>query len=309
MKIVIIGSGNVAEALACALTQAGLPPVQIFARSYAKATRVATRAAGFAHSAAAVTVCAATRTEVAICPAATTHSAVATNSATVQAAARVAGRCPVTDDPRELAEADLYIIAVADKAIAGVAASLDLGRAGRTGRSVVAHTAGSVGLDVFPPDVRNAAVFYPLQTFSRGRMIDMRSVPILVEGRNAHSLKIVREVAEALSDSVIEADSARRAAAHLAAVFTNNFTNYMYTVGAQLAAEAGLDFGLLKPLVRETAAKALEANSPVAVQTGPAVRNDFRTRSRHCEMLAAKPELQNLYINISKNIWEISKKR
>ncbi len=58
----------------------------------------------------------------------------------------------------------------------------------------------------------------------------------------------------------------------------------------------------------ETAAKALDARSPGDVQTGPAVRNDFETRSRHAELLAQKPYLRNLYINISKNIWETSKK-
>lgn len=254
-RIVIIGSGNVADALTRALSHAGLPPIQIFARNRAKAAQIAT-------------VCG----------------------------------CPFSADPRELAVADLYIIAVADKAIRSIATGLEFGG------SVVAHTAGSVGIDVFPSNVRNAAVFYPLQTFTRGREVDFRQVPILIEGNNTLSVECVRDVADTLSDTVVEADSQKRALVHIAAVFTNNFTNYMYTVGEQLTREAGFDFSLLKPLILETARKAVDSRSPSDVQTGPAVRNDFQTRALHCEMLSNKPYLQNIYINISKNIWETSKK-
>jgi predicted short-subunit dehydrogenase-like oxidoreductase (DUF2520 family) len=215
-------------------------------------------------------------------------------------AARVAGLCgcPFSDDPAELMEADLYILAVSDRAVKALKMNF--------GDGVAAHTAGSVPLDALA--AKNRAVFYPLQTFTKGREVDFRNIPILIEGNNKHSLSVVREVARALSGNVMEADSHRRLMLHTAAVFTNNFANHMYTAGEALAREAGFDFEILKPLIAETAAKALDAASPADVQTGPAVRNDFETRSRHTELLAQRPYLQNLYINISKNIWETSKK-
>lgn len=253
MKIVIIGSGNVAGALTGALSRAGMPPVQVWARSKTGAAKVAS-----------------------ICG------------------------CPFSDDPGELARADLYLLAVSDKAVRPVAARLDFGD------GVAAHTAGSVDLDALGTKYR--AVFYPLQTITRGRQIDFRNVPILVEGNNARSLGVVREVADMLSDTVLEVDSRRRTILHMAAVFANNFTNHMYAAGEELAREAGFGFDILKPLITETTAKAMECASPRDAQTGPAVRNDFETRSRHTELLAGKPYLQNLYVNISKNIWETSKK-
>ena len=67
-------------------------------------------------------------------------------------------------------------------------------------------------------------------------------------------------------------------------------------------------FDVLKPLLAETAAKALDAASPADVQTGPAVRNDLPTMARHRALLAAAPRLENIYSIISNNIWEISKK-
>ena len=72
---------------------------------------------------------------------------------------------------------------------------------------------------------------------------------------------------------------------------------------------AGLDFGVLKPLIAETAAKACDARSPRDVQTGPAVRNDTVTQERHLALLDGDPTLQEIYTQISKNIWQTSRKR
>ncbi len=210
--------------------------------------------------------------------------------------------CDHASKPSELARADVYIIAVSDKAIVKVASSLDFGS------GVVAHTSGSTSIADLPAKIKEKAVFYPLQTFSQGRDVNMRDVPILIEGSSAHAVSAMREVAEAISDDVREVSSAQRARVHLSAVFVCNFANYMYTIGEELIAEAHQPFDLLKPLITETAAKAVAASSPRLVQTGPAVRNDYQTKSLHCEMLGDKPDLKNIYINLSNHIWETSKK-
>ncbi len=210
--------------------------------------------------------------------------------------------CDYAGAPSQLGKADLYIMAVSDRAIPKLSSQLDFGG------GVVAHTAGSVSIEALSPKIRHRAVLYPLQTFTAGREIDMREVPLLVEGLSPQALECVTGVARALSSTVVEASSARRAKVHLAAVFACNFTNYMYSLGEELIGEAKLPYALLKPLIRETAAKALDAPSPRVVQTGPAARNDYEIRNKHCEMLAEKPEYRNLYTNLSKNIWEISRK-
>ena len=82
----------------------------------------------------------------------------------------------------------------------------------------------------------------------------------------------------------------------------------MYALSERIARDAGLDFGVLKPLVTETAAKARDARSPLDVQTGPAARHDAATLERHLALLADDPEMQELYSKISQNIWETSKR-
>lgn len=108
---------------------------------------------------------------------------------------------------------------------------------------------------------------------------------------------------------MIWADSAQRSRIHLAAVFACNFANHMYAIGEEVARRAGLDFEVLKPLVAETAAKACDARSPRDVQTGPAVRNDTPTMERHLALLDGEPTLQEIYTQISNNIWKTSRNR
>ena len=211
-------------------------------------------------------------------------------------------KCAMTDDPSKLAKAGLYIIAVSDKSISQVSGMFDFGDA------VVAHTAGSVSAEGLSPRIRNRGVFYPMQSFTKGREVDFTDIPIMIEGVTPQATQVLKETAETLSRNVMEVGSTQRAMIHVAAVFVSNFTNYMYTVGEQLAKDAGMDFSILKPLIRETADKAIASTTPRHTQTGPASRNDFQTKALHCELLAERPDLKNIYINLSNNIWEISKK-
>lgn len=254
-RVVIIGSGNVAEALAKAIGASRYELVQIYARNRERG----------------------------------------------QAIAR-AVRCACADDPKRIAEADIYLMAVSDRAVPKLSESFDFGDA------VVAHTAGSVALGELAPRIRNKGVFYPLQTFTAGRSLELSDVPLFIEGNNDFTVDALAGLAGALSTRVRIADSRQRMRLHLAAVFACNFANHMFAVGQQLLQEYGLSADLIKPLIRETVAKALDSPSAAAVQTGPARRNDYRTRHKHIEMLHNHPELQNLYKNISLNIWETSKK-
>lgn len=254
---VIIGSGNLAEALARALAASDAELRQIYAR----------------------------------------------NEARGRAIAALTGTETVSQPEKLCTEADIYLIAVSDSAVGEVARTLPI-----PDGAVVAHTAGSVPLEALPEKFPHRAVFYPMQTFTKGRTVDFREIPIFVEAANAALQADVEDFARLLSHHVLQADSARRAKVHLAAVFACNFANRMYALGERIVRTAGLDFDVLKALVAETAAKACDAASPADVQTGPAARHDAATPERHAALLADDPELQELYRQISKNIWETSRK-
>lgn len=256
-RVVIVGSGNLAEALARAISRNdALELVQVFARNPERGRAVAALAA-----------------------------------------------TAWTSDSASLAPAEVYLIAVSDKAVGAVASSLPF-----PAEAIVAHTAGSVPLEAIPARFRRRAVFYPLQTFTAGRDVDFTPIPLFLETAEAYYPDLER-FARTLSRTVLRADSQRRARIHLAGVFACNFANHMFALGERIVRDAGLEFAVLKPLIAETAAKALDAASPAEVQTGPAVRNDSATKARHGELLAFDRCLKNLYDTISQNIWETSRKR
>ena len=116
--IVLIGSGNLAEALARAISRTeGATLLQIFARNAKRGTALALEN-GTAWS----------------------------------------------SDPRELAAADLYILAVSDAAITTLAESLPI-----PAEAAVVHTAGGIGIEALPARFDRRGVLYPLQTFTQGR--------------------------------------------------------------------------------------------------------------------------------------------
>lgn len=255
-SVVIIGSGNLAEALARAVAVSPLELRQVFGRNRDRTAAVAALAG--------------------------TEGA---------------------SDPARLAAADIYLIAVSDAAVAEVAAALPIDP-----RAVVAHTAGSVPVDALPARFPRRAVFYPFQTFTRGRAVDFSQIPILVETSSPALRDEVEAFARRLSRTVLYADSALRGQVHLAGVFACNFANHLFELGGEVLRRAGVSADLLRPLIAETTAKALDAARPAAVQTGPAVRGDLPTQERHLGLLAGDERLCELYRLITQSIWETSKR-
>ncbi len=202
---------------------------------------------------------------------------------------------------RELQSADIYIVAVSDRAISQVTESLSF-----PASSNVAHTAGSVEMEsIYHP---KRGVLYPLQSFTSGRDVDLREVPFFVEGSSPEVEREIDSVARALSGNVMQMDSSGRKTLHLCGVFASNFVNAIYSSAADIAQRAGIPFGLLKPLIQESCQKALSTSNPREMQTGPAVRGDLATQQRHIEMLKDDERLQEIYKILSLHIWETSKK-
>ena len=207
-----------------------------------------------------------------------------------------------TADVAQAAEADLYIISVSDRAVGEVASRLPL----RTD-AIVVHTAGSVEMDVLGERARG--VFYPFQTFTAGRRVDFQQVPLFVEGCDEPTTVELERVAHLLSHRVYRATSQRRREIHLTGVLACNFVNALYAMAAdRLSEREGLPFDILRPLIEQTARKAVEADHPREVQTGPAVRGDKAVTARHCDMLSADSREEEIYKLLTEYIWETSKK-
>lgn len=203
---------------------------------------------------------------------------------------------PVTDDLQKLKEADIYIIAILDDEIALF--SNELGHL----KGLVVHTSGSVHIDAIHKNLRKG-VLYPVQTFSKERILDFRKVPLAIETSDKTDFALLHKLAVNLSDQVHETNSRQREKLHISAVFANNFSNYMYLLAKEICLENELPFDLLKPLIIETAGKITDLD-PYLAQTGPAKRNDKKIVEKHLLMLEGeKKEIYNIVSRAIRNTY------
>lgn len=200
----------------------------------------------------------------------------------------------VKDLPRD---ADFYILAVSDDAVAEV--SEHLGAV----NGLVVHVSGSLPEGILSPVHLRFGVFYPLQTFTEGRHINLSEVPFFVQAGHPDDLKILSTIAGLVSSKVIESSDQMRAQLHLSAVFASNFVNALYDISASLLESKALDFSILHPLIRETALKAT-AMPPSVAQTGPARRDDRKAIEKHLKLLNNHQREKAVYIELTNFLLE-----
>lgn len=194
-------------------------------------------------------------------------------------------------------DAELYLIAVSDEAIASVAARLP------KLDGVVAHTSGSTSIDVLNCVEGRRGVFYPLMTFSKDADIDYQRIPVFIEGSDKFTLEILRQTASLFTDKIMEMDSQRRMKLHIASVFACNFVNSLWQVSFDILASDDVPFRYMLPLIDATVAK-LHYLTPYEAQTGPAKRGDIAVIEKHEKLLEEFPQLRDIYHDMTKLIIE-----
>jgi predicted short-subunit dehydrogenase-like oxidoreductase (DUF2520 family) len=200
----------------------------------------------------------------------------------------------ITDLKKIDKDAAIYIIAVKDDAVTDIAKQLKLKD------NIVVHTSGSVSIDALKKTSSNYGVLYPLQTFTKDKKINFKTVPLCIEGNNKATSTSLQYFAKSISSNVKLVSSEQRKVIHLAAVFACNFSNHMYSIADDILKKNKLSLDLLKPLIEETAQK-IKDNSPAKVQTGPAVRGDKKVMEGHLKLIDNKNR-KEIYKLISQSI-------
>jgi predicted short-subunit dehydrogenase-like oxidoreductase (DUF2520 family) len=192
---------------------------------------------------------------------------------------------------------DLILLCVSDDAVVELASGILEHRR-------LAYTSGSVPLSSLP-NRTFSGVFYPLQTFSKNRDIDISIVPFLIEGNSRQHESELMQLASRISQQVLSANSNDRLHYHISAVFVNNFVNHLFSKGKEHIEEHDLNWEVLQPLIHETMAKISDLE-PLQAQTGPALRNDKRTIERHLNELEGKSK--EIYTLLTQSIQQSSEK-
>ena len=184
---------------------------------------------------------------------------------------------------------DLLVLAVPDGAVAAVAL-----RVTPVASTVVAHLAGSLGLDVLAPHARRAS-FHPL-------------IPLPTAEEGAHRLVSGAWFAVAgdpLADAVVDALGGRRVkvadehrvAYHAAACMAANHLVALLGQVERVAATAGVPLAAYLDLAR-AALDDVASLGPAAALTGPAARGDRDTVARHLAVLPAAERAAYLALSL-----------
>ncbi len=203
--------------------------------------------------------------------------------------------------PEKIVEdADIYFVALKDSVIDEVLTKVDFQN------RLVVHCSGSLPLSALEKFSDNTGVFYPLQTFSKFREVNFKTIPVFVEAGSKENEIMLLQLAQRISENVTVLDSGKRLFLHIAAVFACNFVNHFYTVASDLLESKDIPFQMIQPLIMETALKVMNT-APQKAQTGPAVRFDENIIGAHLEALRSFPELRVMYREISESIYNYHK--
>ncbi len=234
------------------------------------------------------------------------HDIISVYSRTMVSAQMLAQQTDSTPTDQLLAlplEADVYIIAVKDSVLESLIGSVVQGREDQ----LFVHTAGSMTMSLFEGSARHYGVFYPMQSFSKERLVNFQEIPIFLEASDDTTLQRLTSLAESISQAVYCLSSNDRQYLHLSAVFACNFVNHCYALAAQILEEHGLPFSVMLPLIDETARKVHQL-PPREAQTGPAVRYDKNVMEKQCQLLARHRDMQDIYQLLSQSIHKLSTK-
>lgn len=194
------------------------------------------------------------------------------------------------DDLSRLTIYDLVLICLNDSSIIPVVEKIP--------ESIpVAYTSGALELKDLSRS--NKGVFYPLQTFIKDQEISLARVPFFIEADHFLLESKLVDLAKRLSKNVQVANSEYRQKLHVAAVFTNNFTNFIISQAADFLKEQNIPFSHLLPLLEKTVEN-VKNQHPKTVQTGPARRGDTETQLKHVELL--NDEQKTIYLFLSEQI-------
>ena len=185
--------------------------------------------------------------------------------------------CLLVNNLQQLPSHDLLLVCIPDAAIADVITQLP-------NTSNIAYTSGTVSLDELP-NTHKIGVFYPLQTFTKNKQIELKTVPFFVESKDKKLEKELLKLAKHIGLRAKITSSEQRKQLHIAAVFVNNFTNHLAYLAKQHVEKHELSWENLLPLLAETFTK-INTENPKEIQTGPARRNDLNVIEKHLSELS-----------------------
>lgn len=176
-------------------------------------------------------------------------------------------------------DSDVLLLAISDRAIAEIAASLP------ESHVIVFHPSGSLTA------VRGGFSLHPLRALPpAGEPSDLRDTLLVFEGNHRD---VAKEIADAAGARFAEIAPEKKVAYHAAAVFGSNYVALMLELAQELIGIDDIRDDLVA--LAQSAIANWRTHDDAQRFTGPAARGDRETIERHLSALADRPEVFAIY--------------
>ncbi len=183
--------------------------------------------------------------------------------------------------------AELVLLCVPDRAIAGVARELEIG-------PWVAHVSGGTPLAALDPHVRRFSL-HPLQTFTHDRGPEqLDGAWAALTGETEAAVGVANDLAAVLGLRPFPLADEKRALYHAGAAIASNYLVTLRRVAGELLADADVPAEALDPLMRRVIDNDFQL-------TGPIERGDWETVDGHRAAIAeSAPDLLAAYDELAR---------
>jgi predicted short-subunit dehydrogenase-like oxidoreductase (DUF2520 family) len=202
-----------------------------------------------------------------------------------------------------LLDADLVWVCVPDREIRAAAEAI--ASVEKWSVRYVFHSSGALGSrELNSLRKRGAAVasVHPLMTFVAGSRPSLHGVPFALEG-DLRALRLAQQVVRNLRGESFPVRASRKAAYHAWATFTSPLWLAFLATLEEAASTAGLSAKdarrLSQPILRQTLENYLRLGSARSF-SGPLVRGDVNTVSKHLAMLRRQPRVREVYAALAR---------
>lgn len=190
---------------------------------------------------------------------------------------------------------DLVLLAVPDDQIKNISRNIS---EYVSDKSIIVHTSGMTRMDQI--EHPRAGVLWPLYSFKKDLNIDWKLCPFFITSNLKEVQESLVSVCKKLGSSSTIVNENERQLYHLAAVWSNNFSNHIIAKAYNFLESNEMNPSHLLPILRQQLLN-LTHHHPKEMQTGPAIRRDIATMEKHLEMLSSE-ENKSLYQILSCSI-------
>jgi predicted short-subunit dehydrogenase-like oxidoreductase (DUF2520 family) len=196
---------------------------------------------------------------------------------------------------RLVAESDLLLVAVSDRAIEAVSRE-----AQPREEQLIFHASGALPSSILPAGRRFS--LHPLKSLPPVGAPSSLTGSLLVYEGDASTADTASTIASTLGAALASIATADKPLYHAAAVFSSNYVAALLDVSAGIMKSLGIEARTSVARLAESAIRNWSSADESLRFTGPIVRGDAECVAAHLEALEQAPELRALYLTLARSM-------